>query len=89
MAAWDDVTRLALAPPETTEEHKRGRSRRVKGKGFVWERPLRKADLQALGGAASEGPIDTGELEELASEARLCQAPKRLAKEFIDSRSNS
>jgi hypothetical protein len=25
--------------------------------GFVWERPLRRADLEALGDAAPEGPI--------------------------------
>jgi hypothetical protein len=30
---------------------------RVKGKGFVWERPLRKTDLEALGDDAPDGPI--------------------------------
>ena len=30
---------------------------RVKDKGFVWERPLRRADYDALGDAAPDGPI--------------------------------
>jgi hypothetical protein len=29
----------------------------VRGKGFVWERPLRKGDLDALGADAPDGPI--------------------------------
>lgn len=29
----------------------------VNGKGFVWERPLRKSDLAALGKNAPDGPI--------------------------------
>ncbi|HEY2272131.1 MAG TPA: MmcQ/YjbR family DNA-binding protein [Jatrophihabitantaceae bacterium] len=54
MATWDDVQRIALALPETSED--RG-TWRVRGKGFVWERPLRKNDLEALGDAAPTGPI--------------------------------
>jgi hypothetical protein len=27
------------------------------GKGFVWERPLRRADYEALGNGAPDGPI--------------------------------
>ena len=58
MATWDDVRRLALALPETTEESKStGPSWRVKGKGFVNERPLRRGDLAALGDAAPDGPV--------------------------------
>jgi hypothetical protein len=56
MATWDDVSRIALALPETTERE-RDHSWRVRDKGFAWERPLRKADLAALGDAAPEGPI--------------------------------
>jgi hypothetical protein len=125
MATWDDVRRIALALPETTEavswEHAHWR---VKDKGFVWERPLRRSDLEALGDAAPNGPIlgarvehlvakealladDPGvffttphfdgypavlvrlaaigvpELEELLTEAWLAQAPKTLAKAFL------
>ena len=54
MATWDDVRRLALALPETAEVE---RAWNVKGKGFIWERPLRKKDLADLGAAAPDGPI--------------------------------
>lgn len=59
MAGWEDVRRIALALPETTEQSSgEGTLQwRVKGKGFAWERPLRRADLEALGEAAPDGPI--------------------------------
>jgi hypothetical protein len=58
MATWDDVRRIALALPETTEGTSRGNlTWNVKDKGFVWERPLRRGDLEALGDAAPDGPI--------------------------------
>ena len=61
MATWDDVRRLALALPETTEETSRTHAFwKVRGKGFVWERPLGKNDrrqLGLLGRAVPEGPI--------------------------------
>jgi hypothetical protein len=123
MAGWDDVQRLALALPEVVED--RG-SWRVRGKSFVWERPLRRGDLDALGSAAPTGPIlgarlaDEGEkqaliaanpaaffttphfdgypailvqldnismpeLAELITDAWLVQAPKRLAKQHLES----
>jgi hypothetical protein len=127
MATWDDVRRIALALPETSERPSHGNtSWRVRDKLFVWERPLRPADLRALGDAAPDGPIlgarvehlgakdaliaddpavyfttphfegyaavlvrldeiAVDELEELIAEAWLCQAPKRLAKEFLES----
>ena len=77
MATWDAVRRLALALPDTSE----GRSRdlatwRVGDKTFVWERPLRKADLRALGDAAPTGPILGARVEHLmAKEALLADAP--------------
>jgi hypothetical protein len=99
----------------------------VREKPFVWERPLRPADLRALGETAPNGPvmgvrvehliakdalladdpdvyfttphfdgysavlvrldrIGLDELEELIAEAWLCQAPKRLAKEYLERR---
>ena len=127
MADWDDVRRIALALPETTERESRGNLQWcVAGKLFVWERPLRKTDLAALGPAAPDGPIlgarveDEGvklalvadqpdvyftiphfdgyaailvrlgvigedELTELATEAWLLRAPKKLVREFLDS----
>lgn len=59
MASWDDVRRIALALPETSERpsHDDAAAWRVRDKLFVWERPLRRADLDALGDAAPEGPI--------------------------------
>lgn len=127
MATWDDVRRIATGLPETVERLSRGSPQwRVKDRLFVWERPLRRRDLEALGDAApSDVPLaarvpDLGakqalladaagayftiphfdgyrailvhvdrigidELEELLTEAWLVQAPKRLAKAFLDS----
>jgi hypothetical protein len=126
VSTWNDVRRLALALPETREEFRRGlASWRVRDKGFVWERPLRQADLRALGDAAPDGPIlgarvehlvakealladdpsvyfttphfdgypavlvrldaiAEDELRELIVEAWLAQAPKRLARAYIE-----
>jgi hypothetical protein len=126
MASWEDVRRIALALPESSEASSRGlASWRVRDKGFVWERPLRGADVRALGDEAPDGPIlgvrvehlgakealladasdvffttphfdgypavlvrldriAVDELDELIVEAWLCRAPKRLARQYID-----
>ena len=126
MGSWEDVRRIALDLPETTERSSHGHaSWRVRDKLFVWERPLRQSDLRALGDAAPTGPIlgarmehlgakeailadepgvyfttphfdgypavlvrldaiSVADLEELIIEAWLVQAPKRLAKEYIE-----
>lgn len=58
MATWDDVRRIALNLPETDEASSRGTAQwRVKGRGLVWERPLRRSDHEALGKGAPDGPI--------------------------------
>ena len=57
MASWDDVSRIAMALPETTQTDGRMTQWAVAGKMFTWERPLRKSDLRALGDAAPSGPI--------------------------------
>ena len=77
MATWEDVRRLALALPETSERLSRDlRQWRVKDKAFVWERPLRRADLDALGDEAPEGPILGARVEHLvAKEALLADDP--------------
>jgi hypothetical protein len=76
MAIWDDVARIALALPETTEEQAWGnRHWKVRGKGFVWERPLRKSDLKALGDAAPDGPILGARVEHLVAKEALLQDP--------------
>lgn len=77
MAGWDDVRRIALALPEATEKPMHGlASWRVRDKAFVWERPLRRSDLEALGDAAPEGPILGARVEHLvAKEALLADDP--------------
>jgi hypothetical protein len=77
VATWDDVRRLALELPETAEVISRDLHQwRVKDKVFVWERPLRRADLEALGDEAPEGPILGARVEHLvAKEALLADDP--------------
>jgi hypothetical protein len=126
VANWDDVRRIALALPESSEQTSHGHaSWRVRDKGFVWERPLRAAEAHALGADAPDGPIlgvrvehlgakealladdrnvffttahfdgyaavlvrldriALEELSELIVEAWLCRAPKRLAKQYLE-----
>jgi hypothetical protein len=78
VATWDDVRRIALALPETSERQSHGHPAwRVKDKLFVWDRPLRKADLEELGEAAPQGPILGARVEHLvAKEALLADDPK-------------
>ena len=59
MATWHDVRRKALSLPGTSEEiSSHGQCAwTVNEKSFVWERPLRKSDLAALGAQAPTGPI--------------------------------
>ncbi len=72
MASWADVERLALALPETAEGSSRGlRQWRVKGKAFVWDRPLRDKELEALGELAPEGPILAVWVEDLGAKEAL------------------
>jgi hypothetical protein len=77
VATWDDVRRIALSLPETSEQLSRDLQQwRVKDKGFVWERPLRRADLEALGDEAPDGPILGARVEHLvAKEALLADDP--------------
>jgi hypothetical protein len=74
---WDDVRRFALALPQTDERLSRGQLQwRVKEKLFVWERPLRRSDLAALGQTAPDGLILGARVEHLgAKEALLADDP--------------
>ena len=72
MADWDDVARIALGLPETSERLGRGQRRwLVRDKLFVWERPLRGPDLAALGAAAPAGPILGARVEHLGAKEAL------------------
>lgn len=77
VATWEDVRRIALALPEAAEQDHRGLpSWRVKGKLFVWDRPLRARDLEELGDAAPDGPVLGARVEHLvAKEALLADEP--------------
>jgi hypothetical protein len=78
MASWQDVSRIALSLPETAEvESGQGTLQwKVRDKGFVWERPLRRADLDALGDSAPSGPILGARVPDLgAKEALLADDP--------------
>lgn len=59
MASWSDVRRHALSLPGAVEELGSSGMRAwvVNGKFFVWERPLRRSDIEALGDGAPAGPI--------------------------------
>ncbi|EXG81602.1 MmcQ/YjbR family DNA-binding protein [Cryptosporangium arvum] len=58
MATWDDVRRIALALPESSEGTSYGAPAwKVRGKTFVWDRPVRKGDPEPILGVrvADEG----------------------------------
>ncbi len=75
-ATLDDVRRIALSLPETEEGVSWGMTVwKVKGKGFVWERPLRKSDLRALGDAAPPGAIAAVRVEHLIAKEALLHDP--------------
>jgi hypothetical protein len=78
MATWDDVRRIALALPDTSEQSSRGACQwRVRGKGFVWERPLRPGDVVALGDNAPDGPILAAQVADVGvKEALLADDPR-------------
>jgi hypothetical protein len=58
VATWADVRRVALALPETSEGTSWGSPAwKVRDRTFVWERPLRRADLEHLGDGAPAGPV--------------------------------
>ena len=77
MATWADVRRIASTLPETSEDSSRGLlSWNVKGRGIAWERPLRRADLEALGDDAPDGPVLAAHVPDLgAKEALLAEDP--------------
>lgn len=81
VATWEDVRRIALGLPETFEHTHRGAldwrvRHRENGKLFVWERPLGKRDVEALGDDAPQGPVLGARVPDLgAKEAVLASDP--------------
>jgi hypothetical protein len=76
VATWDDVRRLALELPETSERVSRDLRRwQVKDKLFVWERPLRRSDYEALGDDAPNGSILGARVEHLGAKEALLADP--------------
>lgn len=74
MATWADVRRCAGALPETTEQPALRWS--VRGRAFVFERPLRPADRAALGDRAPADAPLCAWVEDLgAKEALLAGGP--------------
>src|SRR5580698_5943378 len=72
MSSWEDVRQIALALPETSEQVTRGMRRwEVKDKLFVWERPLRRKEIEALAGAAPDGPILGARVEHVGAKSAL------------------
>jgi hypothetical protein len=81
MATWEDVRRIALSLPETSEgPHFRTTSWKVKDKAFAWVRPLRDSDinqLTELGEPVPEGEIMGARVEnQLAKEVLIENAPE-------------
>ena len=79
MVSVDEVARMALDLPETTEGERYGtRTWLVAGKAFAWERPFSKADIRRFGDASPpDGTILAVRVEDLGEkEAVLAAQPK-------------
>jgi hypothetical protein len=67
MVGWEEVRALAMAMPESTEAVSFGAPHwRVRDRGFVWERPLRRTDLEFLGLEAQPWPVLGARVEDEA-----------------------
>jgi hypothetical protein len=63
VADWDEVASIAGGLDQVEEGTSYGnRAWKVGGKLFAWERPLRKKEVEALGGFEPEGGAPTGEI---------------------------
>jgi hypothetical protein len=83
MASWEDVAAIASALPEVAEEPSYNeRGWKVRKKTFAWERPLRKKEVEALGGFEPEGAAPNGEIlgvrvaDEEAKQALVSSEPE-------------
>jgi hypothetical protein len=83
MAGWADVAFLAGGLAEVEEGTSYGnRAWKVGGKLFAWERPLRKKEVEALGGFEPDGGAPAGPIlgvrvaDEEAKQALLSSRPE-------------
>ena len=83
MASWEDVAAIASSLPEVGESTSYGnRDWKVRNKTFAWDRPLRKGEVEALGGFEPEGAAPSGEIlavrvaDEEAKQALLSSEPE-------------
>ncbi len=76
MLTWDDVARVCLALPGTTEAVSASGRRRwsVRGRTFLRERPLHRVDLDELGDAAPGGPVLVAYVPDEGAKAALLSA---------------
>jgi hypothetical protein len=74
MATWEDVERFAGALPEVERRgsHDGNPAWYVRGKMFVWDRPLRSSDLIHLGPTAPTGPIVGVRVADEGAKRALC-----------------
>jgi len=76
MATLADVRRLALAMPGAEESTMWGSAAwKVRKVLFVWERPLRKKDLEHLGDAAPAGDVMGARVEQEQAKTALLADP--------------
>jgi hypothetical protein len=83
MATWEDVAAIASSLPEVAESTSYGeRDWKVRKKTFAWDRPLRKGEVEGLGGFEPEGAAPSGEIlavrvaDEEAKQALLSSEPE-------------
>lgn len=76
MATLEDVRRLALAMPGAEESTMWGSAAwKVRKTLFVWERPLRRKDLEHLGDAAPTGAVMGARVEHEQAKLALLADP--------------
>jgi hypothetical protein len=83
MASWDEVEAIASSLPEVDESTSYGnRDWKVRKRTFAWDRPLRKGEVEGLGGFEPEGRAPSGEIlvvrvaDEEAKQALLSSEPE-------------
>jgi hypothetical protein len=77
MATLDDVARIVMAMPETTQNHgAEGEvGWRVRDKLLAWERPLRPKEISELGRLAPKGVILCARTPDLGAKEALLADP--------------